>query len=89
MAILTTARAVIKDAATRKQVHIIQEHLIKLGEDFARFQKRMDALATHIQQANEDVKQVHTSSQKISSRFNKIERVELQEKEFELLETSE
>ncbi|NIN34966.1 MAG: DNA recombination protein RmuC, partial [Gammaproteobacteria bacterium] len=26
-AILNTARAVLKDAATREQVHIIQEHL--------------------------------------------------------------
>ena len=45
MAILTTARAVLKDAATRKQVHIIQKHLNLLGKDFARFEKRMDNLA--------------------------------------------
>lgn len=38
MAILTTARAVLKDAATRQQVHIIQEHLVGLGKDFDRFQ---------------------------------------------------
>ena len=41
MAILTTAGAVLKDDATRKQVHIIQEHLMRLGTDFARFQKRI------------------------------------------------
>ena len=77
MAILTTARAVLKDAATRKQVHIIQEHLIMLGKDFDRFQKRMDNLAKHIHLAHEDVTQVHKSSQKITGRFNKIEKVEL------------
>lgn len=77
MAILTTARAVLKDAATRKQVHIIQEHLTYLSKDFARFQERMDNLAKHIQQANIDVEQVQRSSQKITSRFDKIERVEL------------
>lgn len=77
MAILTTARAVLKDAATRKQVHIIQEHLVALGKDFERFQKRMDNLARHIDQAHQDVEQVHKSSQKITTRFGKIEKVEL------------
>lgn len=77
MAVLTTARAVLKDEATRNQVHIIQEHLMALGKDFGRFQKRMDNLARHIDQAHQDVEQVHRSSQKISSRFTKIEKVEL------------
>jgi Uncharacterized protein conserved in bacteria len=77
MAILTTARAVIKDAATRKQVHIIQEHLVVLGKDFERFQERMDNLAKHIDQAHADVEAVHKSAKKISSRFNSIEQVEL------------
>lgn len=77
MAILTTARSVIKDAATRKQVHVIQEHLVKLSKDFERFQKRMDALAQHISKANDDVKDVATSAKKITSHFEKIERVDL------------
>lgn len=79
MAILTTAKAVLKDAATRKQVHIIQEHLRYLAADFARFEKRMDALAKHIEQANNDVSEVRTSANKITNRFNKIEQVELGE----------
>jgi DNA recombination protein RmuC len=78
VAILNTARAVLKDAATRQQVHIIREHLIQLGGDFERFQKRIDNLARHIEQAHNDVGQVHASSKKITSRFNKIELVELE-----------
>ncbi len=90
MAILTTARAVLKDEATRKQVHIIQEHLVALSKDFDRFQKRMDNLARHIDQAHQDVEQVHRSSQKISTRFTKIEKVELGEAdEIGVLETSD
>ena len=81
MAVLTTARAVLKDEATRKQVHIIQDHLRKLGEDFGRFQQRMDKLAVHIRQAHEDVKQVNTSARKISSRFEDIDQVQLPEPE--------
>src|SRR3990167_55271 len=77
MAILTTARAVIKDEATRKQVHIIREHLSYLAKDFDRFQVRMHNLARHIKQASSDVEEVHTSAQKISARFNKIEQVQL------------
>lgn len=76
MAILTTARAVLKDIETQKQVHIIQKHLIKLGEDFCRFQERVEKLSKHINLVHQDVEQVHTSSQKIMSRFHKIEQAE-------------
>jgi DNA recombination protein RmuC len=77
MAVLTTAQSVIRSVETRKQVHIIQEELRKLGADFGRFQSRMDNLARHIEQAKNDVDEVHVSSRKISERFAKIERVEL------------
>ena len=77
MAVLNTARAVLKDVETRKQVHIIKDELGKLGGDFTRFQSRMDNLARHIDQAKHDVDEVHVSSRKISERFAKIERVEL------------
>lgn len=77
MAILTTARAVLKDAATREQVHLIQQHLHLLSKDFGRFQGRMDKLAAHIRQAHDDVKSVNISASKISKRFGEIERVEL------------
>lgn len=87
MAVLTTVRAVLKDAATRKQVHLIQEHLVGLSKDFDRFGKRMENLSRHIQQANKDVDEVNTSARKISSRFERIEKVELDDKEsVELLE---
>lgn len=77
MAILTTARAVLKDAATRQQLHIIQKHLHMLSNDFERFQKRMDNLAKHIAKAHNDVDEVHTSARKITQRFGQIEKVEL------------
>ena len=80
MAVLTTARAVLKDDATRKQVHIIQKHLQYLSEDFSRFEKRMDKLSRHIDQAHQDVSEVNTSAKKITQRFQKIERVELEDK---------
>ena len=81
MAVLTTARAVLKDAATRKQLHLIQEHLRLLANDFSRFQKRMDGLAKHIELAHIDVEQVHRSAKKITRRFSSIEKVEFEDEE--------
>ena len=78
MAVLTTARAVLKDDATRKQVHIIQKHLHSLADDFQRFEKRMDKLTKHIDLAHQDVNEVNTSAKKITQRFQKIEAVELE-----------
>ncbi len=78
MAILTTALAVLKDDATRRQVHVIRAHLRDLADDFARFQQRMDSLARHIAQAHQDVDQVATSARRITGRFGRIERVELE-----------
>lgn len=77
MAVLNTARAVLKDVETRKQVHIIKDELGKLGKEFGRFDTRMKKLADHIRQAHEDALDVQTTSQKISRRFAQIERVEL------------
>ena len=77
MAVLTTAQSVIRSVETRKQIHIIKDELNKLGADFGRFQSRMDNLARHIEQAKNDVDDVHVSSRKISERFARIERVEL------------
>ena len=76
-AILNTASSVLKDAATRDQVDIIQNQLGFLADDFKRFRERMDKLAKHIGQANKDVDEVTISARKISDRFDKIERVEL------------
>lgn len=85
MAILTTARSVLKDEATRKQIHIIQAHLSDLAHDFNRFKGRFANLAKHIDQAALDVKQIHTSADKISNRFEKIEQVELQDTEAKVI----
>lgn len=86
MAVLNTARAVLKDVEMRKQVHIIQSELGKLSKDFSLFDKRMKSLADHIRQASKDVDDVHISSKKITAGFAKIERVELADQPAGLLE---
>jgi DNA recombination protein RmuC len=86
MAVLNTARAVLKDVETRKQVHVIKEELGKLSKDFGRFDVRMKKLADNIRQAHENAQEVHISSQKISNRFAQIERVELVKTPADLLD---
>ncbi len=82
MAVLNTARAVMKDVETRKQVHIIKDELGKLGKDFGRFDERMKKLADNIRRAHEEAGQVEISSRKITQRFASIERVELDSPSF-------
>jgi DNA recombination protein RmuC len=79
MAVLNTARAVIKDVETRKQIHIIKEALTRLGGDFRRFDERMKRLADHIRQAHEDAEDVQVSSRKLSQQFARIEAAEIEE----------
>ncbi len=78
MAVLNTARAVLKDVETRKQIHVIKEALLRLAQDFARFDERMKKLADHIRQAHQDAEEVQVSSRKISQQFQKIESAELE-----------
>ena len=73
MAVLNTARAVLKDVETRKQVHVIKEALGRLGADFRRFDERMKKLADHIRQAHQDAEDVQTSSRKLTQQFVRIE----------------
>lgn len=77
MAVLNTARAVLKDVETRKQIHVIKESLARLSVEFGRFDERMKDLAKHIRQAYDDVEKVQVTSGKISQRFAQIEGVEL------------
>jgi len=79
MAILTTAQAVLVDAERNKQATIIHNHLVALSAEFSRFTKRMDELSRHIGQANTDVEQINITARKITGKFAKIERVDIEE----------
>jgi DNA recombination protein RmuC len=81
MAVLNTARAVLKDVETRQQIHVIKDALARLGADFHRFDERMKKLADHIRLAHQDAEDVQTSSRKITQQFARIEGVELDELE--------
>ena len=77
MAVLTTAAALLKDAALHEGAREIQGHLRKLAGDFKRFQDRYGKLASHIEMARKDVVAASVSAGKIAGRFERIDRLEL------------
>jgi DNA recombination protein RmuC len=79
MAVLNTARAVLKDTETRRHVDVIKDSLARLAVDFNRFDERMNNLARHIKQAHTDVEEVQISSRKITQRFAQIEAADVGE----------
>ena len=78
MAVLNTARAVLKDVETRKQIHVIREALGRLAVEFGRFDERLKELARHMRQANEDVEKIQVTGGKIAQQFQRIESAELE-----------
>ena len=78
MAVLNTARAVLKDVETRKQIHVIKEALARLAVEFGRFNERLTDLARHIRQAGEDVEKIQVTGSKISQQFQRIEAADLE-----------
>jgi DNA recombination protein RmuC len=78
MAVLNTARAVLKDVETRKQVHLIKDALSRLAVEFSRFDDRLRKLADHIRQAHDDAQKIQITGDKISQQFQRIESAELE-----------
>ena len=76
MAVLTTARAVLRDDALRQQAGLMRKYLMELNTEFGRFRERMDKLSRHIESAHEETRKVHITADKISKRFAAIEQVQ-------------
>lgn len=81
MATLNTVRAVLKDVRMREQAHVIQREVRTLLEDVRRLDDRVNKLQTHFAQAEQDIKQISTSTGKITSRAERIEELEVEEVE--------
>lgn len=77
MAMLTTIQVVIQNIERSKYTNVIHQELNKLAEEFGRYKKRWDNLATHIDTVSKDVKEIHTTTEKITSRFSHISEVRI------------
>jgi|TARA_B100001971_G_C18038024_1_gene456114 DNA recombination protein RmuC len=83
MATFNTVRAVLKDAHTREQAGVIQEEVLNLVNDLGRLDKRVGNLEKHFDQA---VRDIRISSNKISSRGERIVTIEIGDGEDEVTE---
>lgn len=77
MATLNTIRAVLKDARMREQAGVIQKEVALLLGDIVRLDDRVAALGKHFDQANEDIRQIRISTDKVAKRADRIEEVQL------------
>ena len=77
MSTLTTIEVIIKNAERDKYAKVIREELVKLSVEFSRYKDRWDKLSRSIQTVSKDVEDIHTTTDKITKRFNSINSVEL------------
>ena len=82
MSTLTTIQVIIKNIERDKYAKIIGEELNKLSIEFARYRERWDKLSRSIQTVSKDVEDIHTTTEKITKRFNSINSVEIDNTEY-------
>ena len=74
---LTVVEMIIKNMERDKYTSIIHEELNKLGLEFARYKERWDKLARSIQTVNKDVESVSITTDKITKKFDTINKVDM------------
>ena len=77
MSMLTIIEMVLKNMERDKYAKVIQEELSKLSLEFARYKERWDKLARNINTVSKSVEELNTTSEKITKRFDSINRVEV------------
>ncbi len=81
MSTLTTIAMIIKNLERDKYAKVIQLELNKLSLDFDRYRERWDKLSRSIDSVSKDVKDINVTTEKITKRFDSINKVELSELE--------
>lgn len=81
MATLHTVRAVLKDAKISEQAGLLQAEVGMLLDDVRRLDDRVGKLQNHFRQADEDMRQVRISTEKIDKRAERIREVEVEQPE--------
>jgi len=81
MSILTTIQVVMMNMERDKYTKVIHMELRLLDEEFKRYKDRWDKLSRSIETVGKDVKDIHTTTDKITKRFNSINHVEINELE--------
>lgn len=83
MSTLTTIQVIIKNIERDKYASIIHNELKLLDIEFKRYKDRWDKLAHNIDNVSRDVKDIYTTTDKISKRFDSINQVEVEKITYE------
>ena len=86
MSLLTIIQSVLMGLERDKYTSVIHEELNKLGIEFGRYKERWDKLSRTIQTVNNDVENIHKTTEKITKRFDSINNVKIEQNEINLLE---
>jgi DNA recombination protein RmuC len=76
---LTTIQVIMMNIERDKYTKVIHNELKLLDEEFKRYKDRWDKLSRSIETVGKDVKELHTTSEKITKRFNSINQVDIKE----------
>ena len=76
---LSTISMIIKNIERDKYAKVIHEELNKLSIEFSRYKDRWDKLAKNIKAVNNSVDEINTTTEKITKRFDSINKVDLKE----------
>ena len=79
MLAIQVMQSIVRDQRMRAQAHLIQTEVRHLLTDVARLRERVGKLDGHFRQAQEDVAQIATSSDKIAKRGERIDQLEFRE----------
>ena len=79
MSTLTTIEVIIKNQERDKYARVIHDELQKLSIEFSRYRERWDKLSRSIETVNKDVLEIHTTTDKITKRFDSINKVDIKE----------
>ena len=77
---LTTIEVIMKNIEKDKYESIIHKELNLLSEEFRRYKDRWDKLSRSIDSVSKEVKDLYTTSDKITKRFDSINSVEIENK---------
>lgn len=77
MSTLSTISMILKNIERDKYTKVIHEELNKLGIEFRRYKERWDKLSKSIDSVSNEVKDIHTTTDKISKKFENISSVDI------------
>ena len=79
MSTLSTVAMILKNIERDKYSQVIHQELNKLGVEFSRYKDRWDKLSKSIDTVSNEVKDIHTTTDKITKRFASIQDANVKE----------